>query len=113
MALNTSGLKRGGSPGRPKGSKDRFPRSVKASIRKVMEKIARQEPKLIEQVIRDGFAGKPRDAFPYVQLFAHYLDGKPPETINVQGNKPPAPWIVVVDPTALKALPSRRDRTDA
>lgn len=69
-------------PGRPKGSKDVVPRTFKASVKAVLEKIQSEDPGLIEKAIRKGLAGNPREAFVYVQLAAHYFDGKPIETIK-------------------------------
>ena len=68
-------------PGRPKGSKDSIPRSVKASIRLACERIGKKHPKLIEERILAGVNHEDmRIAFPYIQMVAHYIDGKPKET---------------------------------
>lgn len=87
MPRNTSGLRRGGSPGRTKGRRDSVPRSLKASVKRVFEDITVTDPKLIREAILKGLRGKPREAFPYVQLAAHYIDGKPAETVKLEGDR--------------------------
>lgn len=74
-------LRRGG-PGRPRGSRDRVPRTLKASIKRIAADIAGKDPDLIENAIRDGLKAKPPASFQYLQLAAHYLDGKPGETVE-------------------------------
>lgn len=83
---NTHNLKRDAGPGRPKGSKNRFPRSLKASVVRVLEAVVSDDPELVAQAILRGLRGKPRESFPFVQLAAHYLDGKPKESIDLNGN---------------------------
>ena len=82
---NTQNLKRDAGPGRPKGSKDKVPRTFKASIKAAFEKIASDDPQLVEDAILKGLRGRPREAFHYVQLAAYYLDGKPKEQLEVSG----------------------------
>lgn len=77
---DASRLPRQAGPGRPKGSKDKVPRSLKASFRIVYEKICKENPDLLRKAIEAGLRGKPKEAFPFVQLGAFYLDGKPTET---------------------------------
>jgi hypothetical protein len=92
--------------GRPKGSKDKIARSVKASVRLACEGIGKQHPQLIKQRILDGIQAKDlRVAFPYIQLVAHYVDGKPKETLDVRSSAPlfalpNAAWVAV-GPLAL------------
>ena len=95
---NTSGLWRGGSPGRKKGARDRVPRSFKASIRDVFEAIATEDPEMIKTAIERGLRGRPRESFPYVQLAAHYIDGKPEDVVRLKGQSMPAPYVIVPPP---------------
>jgi hypothetical protein len=98
MGSNTSGLKRDAGPGRPRGCRDKVPKSFKASIKHVFEDIAATDPALIRKAILKGLKGRPREAFPYVQLAAAYIDGKPADTVNITGNQAPVPWVVVLAP---------------
>lgn len=83
---NTSGLRRGGSPGRKKGSRDRVPRSFKASIKTMYERLAKTEPELFEGAIRRDLQNRRGiAAFHHVQLAAYYLDGKPKEHVELDG----------------------------
>lgn len=86
METNTNGLKRGGSPGRPKGAHDKVPRSFKASIRAMYERLAKTEPELFEAAIRRDLQNRRGvAAFHHVQLAAAYLDGKPKDRIEHSG----------------------------
>ena len=98
MAHNTSGLKRDAGPGRPKGSKDRIPKSFKASIAKAYAELAAEEPTLYkDRIRRDVKSGRGSVGFHHIQLAAYYLDGKPVETVKVNGLSA-APIVVVLPP---------------
>lgn len=74
-----------GQGGRKKGSKDKVPRSFKASIKAMYERLALEEPQLFEGAIkRDLKSRRGSVAFQHTQLAAYYLDGKPAETIKVR-----------------------------
>lgn len=78
-----------GNGGRKKGAKDKVPRGLKAkivgSIREMYEALLTGEPELFEKRIRrDLQRGGGSVGFQHVQLAAHYLDGKPVETVNVR-----------------------------
>lgn len=73
-----------GNAGRPKGSKDEVPRSVKASIRAVLEDVISSEPGLIRDAIMRGLRAAPPRSFQYVQLAAHYVDGKPEDRLEIR-----------------------------
>jgi len=75
---------KGHHTGRKKGSKDAVPRSFKASIKAVFADVASTDPALITRAIRKGLAAAPPKSFPYLQLAAYYIDGKPAETVRVQ-----------------------------
>jgi hypothetical protein len=80
-------------PGRPKGSHDKIPRSVKASIRAVFEEVATEDPELIRRAVRAGLEAPPPKSFPYLQLAAFYVDGRPVEDIKLQ-IEPPKPVVM-------------------
>jgi len=72
--------------GRPKGSKSLVPQSVKASLKKVLTDIATENPAMIREAIERGINAKPPYSFSYLQLAAHYIDGKPSDKIEHEGN---------------------------
>jgi hypothetical protein len=82
---NTSGLRKGG-PGRPKGSKDRVPRSFKASLFSVFDRLETERPDLFEAAVIAGLEAKPPASFQYLQLWAHYREGKPTEKVEHSGD---------------------------
>ena len=80
--------RKGWTPGRvskPKGSKDRVPRSVKASIVAVIQDVVNTEPALIRQAVIDGFRARPPKSFAYLQLAAAYLDGETQKRVEITG----------------------------
>src|SRR5262245_15785671 len=76
-----------GQGGRKKGAKDKVPRGLKAklagSIKSMYEAVVVGEPELVLSAIRRGFRGGGTVGFHHVQLAAHYLDGKPADTVNM------------------------------
>ena len=62
---------------RPKGAKDKVPRSLKASIRAICRAIGTEKPEVIERALLEGIKARPPKSFQYLQLWAHYTDGKP------------------------------------
>lgn len=70
-------------PGRPKGSKDRVPRSFKSGVIAAYERIESDDPQLIERAIRAGLEGK--QPFPWVSLYAQYTASKPKERVELTG----------------------------
>lgn len=78
----TKGDKRAG---RRKGSKDKVPRTWKASIRAIYERLCTERGDLFERaIVRDLQSKRGSVAFQHTQLAAWYLDGKPHETVNVR-----------------------------
>ncbi len=70
---------RPGEGGRKKGSKDKIPRTFAASVRAVYAEVASTKRKVIRRAIIEGLEAPPPKSFPYLQLGALYLDGKPVE----------------------------------
>lgn len=71
-------------PGRPLGAKDKLPRSAKASIKKIFEEVGSTDPEMIRAAIMRGLQAEPPKSFPYLQLAAAYVDGRPVETVKVE-----------------------------
>lgn len=102
MARNTAGLRRGG-PGRPPGRRNKVPSSVKASVKEVCAEVAGQHRDEIHAAIVKGVNSRPPHSLRYVELVAHYTDGKPADTIKL--NVPPmlAPYVIIPPPGATDA----------
>jgi len=84
---NTSGLLRTAGPGRPRGSKNRVPPTVKDAFHTVYHQILSEEPDLIMAAVYRGLQSKkPAEAFAYLQIASHYCYGKPVETVKHQGD---------------------------
>lgn len=76
-------FKKGHGKGRPKGAKDKVPRSFKASIRVLYQQLAADRPDLFENAVVKGLSAKPPFSFQYLQMGAHYIDGKPADTLKI------------------------------
>ena len=84
---NTSGLLRTAGPGRPRGSKNRVPPTVKDAFHTVYHQILSEEPDLIMAAVYRGLQSKkPQETYPYLQLASYYGYGKPVETVKHQGD---------------------------
>jgi hypothetical protein len=66
--------------GRKPGSRNFVPSFVRAAF----QHLANVAPECFEQAILKGLKAKPPRSFPYVQLAAFYLDGKPVERVTLQ-----------------------------
>jgi len=73
-----------GEGGRKKGAKDKLPRSFKRSIKVLYEQLADQRPELFAKALVRGLESRPPFSFSYLQMGAHYLDGKPADTVRLQ-----------------------------
>jgi len=71
--------------GRKRGAKGHIPPTFKASLKRVFHEIATDDPQIIKDAIRDGLQAKPPYSFQYVQLAAHYIDGKPSDKVEHEG----------------------------
>lgn len=73
-----------GEGGRQKGAKDKVPRGFKRSIRALYEQLADEQPETFRKALEDGLKAKAPASFQYLQMGAHYLDGKPAETVTIR-----------------------------
>jgi hypothetical protein len=74
-----------GQGGKPKGAKDEVPRSFKASIRAVYEKIQHEKPELFVTAIERGLMSRrPKEAFPFVKLYAELI-GEMKQQVELTG----------------------------
>ena len=101
MPRNTSGLRRGG-PGRPPGRKNKVPPSVKASVKEVLEEVAGSNRDEIKAAIIKGINSKPPHSLSYVEVVAHYVDGKPAETVKLKGPAILPPLQIVLNPRGVE-----------
>lgn len=83
MRPQNKNLKRTAGPGRPKGSRDKIPRSFRASVAQLYRDLADEQPELYRDAIERGLRSEPPKSFPYLQLAASYIDGKPRDHIDV------------------------------
>jgi hypothetical protein len=99
--------------GRKRGSRS----FVSSSVRGAFLHLADVAPELFEQAILKGLKAKPPRSFPYVQLAAYYLDGKPVERVMLQGTTRmlflPGGARVDQGGTPPPALPARRTPSSA
>jgi hypothetical protein len=65
--------------GRPKGSRNKAP----ASVRALLEHLAAEKPELYEKAIKRGLAAGGARSYPFVALAASYIDRKPVERVAV------------------------------
>jgi hypothetical protein len=99
--------------GRKRGSRNVVPSSVRGAFLL----LADVAPELFEQAIRKGLAAKPPRSFPYVQLAAYYLDGKPVERVTLQSTTRllflPLGTQVDLDGASPPALPAHQTSSPA
>jgi len=79
------------------------PRTFKASVRAIFIDVAENDPALLREVIIRGIQANPPKSFSYLQLAAHYLDGKPVERLQIKG----LGRLTDTDLEALKGLLTR------
>jgi hypothetical protein len=79
-----NGVGRNGG-GRQKGTKDKIPhgRTVKASVKAMIEEVVQSEHKTLRDAFVGGIKGGPRTAHFYLRMAAEYTDGKPADTVNL------------------------------
>lgn len=71
--------------GRPRGSKNKITRTIRQSIKAVCETIDAENPALIRDAFEKGLKSGPPKSFAYLQLYAHYTSGKPPDKLVLDG----------------------------
>ena len=69
--------------GRPRGARHTLP---SGTIKGIFNWLAQEEPELYRNAIERGLRAPEAKSFPFVQLAAHYLDGKPIERIAIQAD---------------------------
>ena len=72
--------------GRQKGTKNSITPSLKASVKAIYKHLADTKPQMLQRAIEDGIQAKPPYSFQYLQLGAHYLDGKPADKVENTGS---------------------------
>lgn len=68
--------------GRRKGSKHKLDPTLKASVKAIYKELSQTKPELFKEAIENGIKAKPPYSFQYLQLGAHYLDGKPKDMVE-------------------------------
>lgn len=64
------------------GAKDVVPRSLTGSIKRIAQEVADENATAVKAAFLAGVNAPPPRSFPYLQLIASYVDGKPKETIE-------------------------------
>lgn len=98
-----------GQGGKPKGAKDLVPRSFKATLLSVYEKVCSDDPEIIGRAVVAGLRSRrPKEAFPFVKLYAE-LRGELKQVLQFQD----APPLLVVDQlTAEDIAELKRQRAE-
>ncbi len=74
--------------GRPKGSKDRVPRTTKVSITAAFAKVISEDPTLLEDSIRRGLKAKVPANAPFIRMAREFLEGRPREQPSAAAVEP-------------------------
>ena len=61
---------------------------AEASVKKLLEEVVTENPERIRKTVRRGIDRGGSVGFHYVQLSAHYLDGKPPVKMQLEPTQP-------------------------
>jgi hypothetical protein len=102
---NTKNLKRDAGPGRPRGSRNKVPFSVKASVKEVLEELAVSNRDEIRTAILKGINSKPPHSLRYIEVIAHYIDGKPADTVTIKGHAILPPLQIFLSPDGMENQP--------
>lgn len=76
-------LKKGHTLSRGKHKSPRVPRSIRASVKAILERVVKTKGTTVERAIIDGIDSGPRHADRYLRLAAEYVDGKPVDTVHL------------------------------
>lgn len=71
-----------GQGGKPKGAKDKHPRSARAAVNKLLEDFG-NDVQLIGEAIRRGITARAPSSFPYIKMVVEHHVGQPEQTVNV------------------------------
>jgi len=71
-----------GSPGKPKGAKDRFPRSAKRIVEHLLETYG-MDPTLLDAAMRRGLQARPGVTAPYCKMVIEHLKGAPDQVVSL------------------------------
>ncbi len=72
-----------GEGGRPKGSRNKFPKASKEAVAALLRKFG-SNTALIEAVILAGLKARPPASFPYLRLIVEQQVGLPDQEVNVR-----------------------------
>lgn len=71
----------GNPAGKPKGAKDKHPRSAKAAVVGLLERFG-HDTALIERVLRRGLEARAPSSFPYLRLIVEQHVGAPDQAVT-------------------------------
>ena len=76
-------LKKGHTLSRGPHRRHKVPRSIRASVKAILERVVKEKSTTVERAIIDGIDSGPRHADRYLRLAAEYVDGKPVDTVHL------------------------------
>lgn len=79
-----------GSPGKPKGAKDRFPRSAKRIVEHLLETYG-TDPTLLDAAMRRGLQARPGVTAPYCKMVIEHNLGAPDQKVSLENHLTLAP----------------------
>lgn len=59
-------------------------KEARQKFTEIMQKLEHQEPELFENAFREGLMAPPPQSFQYLQMWAHYRQGKPVDRMELQ-----------------------------
>lgn len=82
MPRTSTTFRPGESKGRPKGAKDKFPRSARHAVTALLEDFAGNVD-LIRTTLERGLQARPPASFPYLKLIVEAQIGQPDQTLHL------------------------------
>lgn len=82
----TSGTWGPGQGGKPKGAKDKHPRSARAAVNKLLDDFG-NDVQLIGEVLKRGLTARAPSSFPYLKLVIEHHVGQPEQVVTVDLTK--------------------------
>jgi hypothetical protein len=92
--------------GVPNAEAGELPPEYRVSVRSILRRVVDRHERQIEAALIKGLRAKPPYSFAYLQLAAHYLDGKPVDHVEISGDSGPA-FMVQAERLALACTPEQ------
>ena len=72
-----------GAPGKPKGAKDRYPRSAKRAMELMLEAYALGKLPMVMQALDKGIAARPPSSARYIEMIIEHVKGLPDQKVDL------------------------------